>query len=542
MSAGPFVAWAAEAIIASTLLMLLVLAIRGPVRRQFGSGVAYALWALPLLRMLLPPLPADWRSTAAPIAKASETIAVFVVEPLGLAPAADISNSLPLGTIFLALWALGAGAFFGWHLIAHARFCRRMLAGSVREEVSADGIRVVETDAATGPLAFGVLRKYVAFPRDFAERYDADERDLALAHELGHHARGDLIANWAALFVLAIHWFNPVAWRAFRAFRADQEMANDARVLAGKSATFRHVYACAIVKAAHGGAVSAACHLHTINDLKGRLKMLSTNKPSRTRLMTGIGAVALVTATGLGVTASGTQAAETIRTRVGKTIGVELPKAEAVWAYAPVTVKKTAEGAWHIAASGQNAPLPPPPVETVPVPPSAPAAPAAPEAVPAPPSPPAPGAWSWQVADGEDGKRTVTHVKVVRDGEVITDDIMADMPEISSRNCTITDKADELVINDNSGKRPKVIICTDRIEKVAAEASRLAANAATMSINAAEIERNAYRSALSGLRAARVRVQGDSKLSAQKRREALSSIDESIRDIEQDLADVRADD
>src|SRR3546814_13277366 len=95
-------------------------------------------------------------------------------------------------------------------------------------------------------------------------------------------------------------------------------MANDARVLAGKSATFRHVYACAIVKAAHGGAVSAACHLHTINDLKGRLKMLSTRQTSRARLASGIAAVALVTATGLGVTASGTQAAETIRTRVSQ--------------------------------------------------------------------------------------------------------------------------------------------------------------------------------------------------------------------------------
>src|SRR3546814_586917 len=198
---------------------------------------------------------------------------MVVVQPLGLAPAGSTHTPVPLGLALVVLWGAGAAGFFCWHLVAHARFCRRMLAGRVREAVADDGIRVVETDAATGPLAFGVLRKYIAFPRDFAERYDEDERDLALAHERGHHARGDLIANWAALLVLAVHWFNPIAWRAFRAFRADQEMANDARVLAGKSATFRHVYACAIVKAAHGGAVSAACHLHTINDLKGRLKI-----------------------------------------------------------------------------------------------------------------------------------------------------------------------------------------------------------------------------------------------------------------------------
>ncbi len=121
----------------------------------------------------------------------------------------------------------------------------------------------------TGRSPSECCAKYVAFPCDFTERYDEQERDLALAHELGHHVRGDLIANWVALVVLAIHWFNPVAWRAFRAFRADQEMACDALVLAGRAQALRHAYGRAIVKSAHGGAVSAACHLHTINEAKG---------------------------------------------------------------------------------------------------------------------------------------------------------------------------------------------------------------------------------------------------------------------------------
>ena len=64
------------------------------------------------------------------------------------------------------------------------------------------------------------------------------------------------MANWVALAVLALHWFNPLAWYAFRAFRADQEMANDARVLARLGSAARHAYACAIVKAAHGGAIA----------------------------------------------------------------------------------------------------------------------------------------------------------------------------------------------------------------------------------------------------------------------------------------------
>ena len=54
------IGWALETFVATTLLMLLVLAIRAPVRKAFGPGVGYALWLLPVLRMALPPLPGGW--------------------------------------------------------------------------------------------------------------------------------------------------------------------------------------------------------------------------------------------------------------------------------------------------------------------------------------------------------------------------------------------------------------------------------------------------------------------------------------------------
>ena len=44
------IALAIEALAASTALMLLVLALRGPVRRAFGAELAYLLWLLPVLR------------------------------------------------------------------------------------------------------------------------------------------------------------------------------------------------------------------------------------------------------------------------------------------------------------------------------------------------------------------------------------------------------------------------------------------------------------------------------------------------------------
>lgn len=503
------VGWLVEALIASTLLMALVLLVRRPVRRAFGPQVGYALWALPVLRLVLPPLPAAWREAAAtPLTRATETITIFVTDPpaAGESVAAAPASLLPsLATGVGLLWAIGAAAFLLWHLTSHTRFCRRLLGSAARVE-TVRGVRVIASDAAPGPLAFGVVRRYVAFPLDFADRYDADERELALEHEIGHHQRGDLIANWVALAVLALHWFNPVAWRAFRAFRADQELANDARVLAGRSAIDRHAYACAIVKAAHGGAVSAACHLHTIDDLKGRIRMLSTSPRSRRRLATGGALVTTLVLAGLGITASGTSAAAALSGRVGDTLGVDL----------------------------QVAPPAPP------APPAAPVAAAEP-AVPAPPAPPVPP------AARADGKHRVI-VKRVKDGKVETftsdangviDDqaiqtmverAMATAPQVRQRRCV--DGPDggpkQIVVAGRRGDTRTMIVCTNRAEAVAADARR--------GVDAEAIRRNAMGHALASLSASRAGIAANRDMSAADRAEALAEMDQALAELKAEMA------
>lgn len=571
------IAWTVETFVATTLLMLLVLAVRKPVSRHFGPNIAYALWALPVLRLALPPLPESWRASAeTPVAAASEVITYYMVDPVTVPEAAAAaSTTVPIEAapfdwlpVIAAIWAVGALAFLVYHLIAHGRFCARLLRRAKIERTVAEGrVHVIETDAATGPLAFGIWRKYVAFPRDFHERYDPLERNLALAHELGHHLRGDLIANWIALVVLALHWFNPVAWRAFRAFRADQEMACDALVLSGRAPALRHAYGRAIVKSAHGGAVSAACHLHTINELKGRLKMLAKHdRKSRTRITAGVTGAAALTLAGLALTASGTQAAANLRADVGDAIGVDL----------------------------QDPPAPP-------------AAPESPEAAglaaaPAEPTAPADEARTVKkiriVTRDKDGKITVTddggtsvvtrHKRlVIKDGKVVNaDELLADMMVVSSGNCGAP-KDGDVKMESKDGKRRKIVICTDRIEArseaarargmaardaalARAEASREAALAradasreaalargmaardaalarAEASREAAEASRAiamesrtialasadlGKRHAMLGLKMARKSIEAQTDLSPSQKAAALKGIDEAIREVQ----------
>ena len=514
------IAWAIEALLASTLLMAVVLVIRAPVRRQFGPGIAYALWALPAVRLLLPPLPQLHSAAPQLLNRASQTVTIYVIEPLGGSAAAPTSLYSSLGLALAVLWGMGAAAFLAWHAFGHWRFCRRMIDQSVSSERAGD-IEVIETLAASGPLAFGIFRRYVAFPRDFAERYDDDERELALLHELGHHQRGDLIANWVALAVLALHWFNPLAWRAFRAFRADQEMANDALVLAGRSAIDRHTYACAIVKAAHGGAVSAACHLHTIQDLKGRLRMLTTGRRSRLRLTLGGTAVTALMVGGLAATASGTPAAATVRAGVQKATGIDIATIDA-----------------HVAARLQSSP---------------PAPPAEPEGVPLPP-PPAPPARAEMPAAPDDavsvtvdndGKKIGKRIKIVRldqDGKAFSEDWIGpiDGPQIRSSNCdvdrtrngSLVVTADTMTVTkdkDGKAKGRLIVICKDRIERV------VAMSKVSME-KSKDAQRMAYTHALESLHRARERIASNPGMSADEKRDALQSIDDSIRDIQADTA------
>lgn len=80
--------------------MGLALLIRCPVREAFGPQIAYALWALPPLRLLLPPLPAGLRQAAAtPLSQASETITIMVVGQgaTAVAPAvAPLADGAPI--------------------------------------------------------------------------------------------------------------------------------------------------------------------------------------------------------------------------------------------------------------------------------------------------------------------------------------------------------------------------------------------------------------------------------------------------------------
>ena len=120
--------WIAETLVATTLLMLLVLALRPWVTDRFGSRVAYLLWAAPALRMILPPLPADWTGAhATPVENVVVVLAGTSSPPVDAAAATGGGIAWPI--VLLAVWLGGAAYFFARHWLAYVRFASRVKQG-----------------------------------------------------------------------------------------------------------------------------------------------------------------------------------------------------------------------------------------------------------------------------------------------------------------------------------------------------------------------------------------------------------------------------
>ena len=336
MSAATWMQVWSDTMLTTALLVLAVLMIRKPFARHFGPRLAYSLWLIPALRLVLPPLPfAD--PVPAPESVDVMLVAVDTAMTAPVAPSWSVTDAMPY--VFV-VWAIGMAAVLTMALLSHRRFRVAVLAEAVELEPIGT-IRLVMTDAVDGPVAFGLWRRIVAVPQDFFARYAADERALAVDHELAHHRHGDLWANAAALVLLASQWFNPFAWRAIRAFRFDQEAACDARVLTKADADMRGDrtarYATAIAKAAVGSRLSLAAPMAVHDNLQERLTMLMRRDISKQRGLAGrllIGGAALAV---LATTATLVPAG--VETATAQTVDVAEPPAPPLPPEAPLPLE-----------------------------------------------------------------------------------------------------------------------------------------------------------------------------------------------------------
>ncbi|OZC02122.1 M56 family metallopeptidase [Rubricoccus marinus] len=183
-------------------------------------------------QMMAPPFLAD-----APLAPMT---AEFVIAPETSAPARS------LGGVLFGIWAAGVGVvLLGWGvtLLAAWLFVRRAtpeedpdwLVAFERARMLSDvdhSVRLLRSDALDVPVAWGLGTPAVVLPAD-ADAWDDDRREAVLLHELAHIRRRDARTQLLAQAAVALHWFDPLAWWAYRRFLVEREHACDDAVLRG---------------------------------------------------------------------------------------------------------------------------------------------------------------------------------------------------------------------------------------------------------------------------------------------------------------------
>ncbi len=271
--------------------MILVLALRRPLRRAFDSGATYLLWVLvPLatVAVLLPGVLVPVASipaalTRALIVPASDAIIALQAQLHGAAMANPVAA-------VLGMWGVGAVIA----VLLFARRQHRFERALGRLDALDDGTCVAQ--ACVGlPAVVGILRPRIVLPVDHATRFDATQRLLVREHESVHIARGDQLVNLLALALRCLFWFNPLVHWAAPRFRHDQELACDARVVARHPHARRQYGEALLGTQALLQAAPLTCQIGFGHPLRERIAMLKRPLVSRPRRIAGFAsALALV--------------------------------------------------------------------------------------------------------------------------------------------------------------------------------------------------------------------------------------------------------
>lgn len=141
-------------------------------------------------------------------------------------------------------------------------------------------IQLVESDAISIPAAGGLFRRRIYLPRNIESRFDPEEVQALLAHELGHHVRGDVWWLWLGRVACHLLPWQPLLLLAVRRWQQAAEPLCDDWAIA------RNIHPVTLAKSL---TQVAQCHLtqpllgpaaaQGPSQLTFRVKRLLENKP-----------------------------------------------------------------------------------------------------------------------------------------------------------------------------------------------------------------------------------------------------------------------
>ncbi len=255
-----------ELIITSSVLILVVILMRYLLKGKISLRLQYALWALVLIRLIVPvtlfesPISvmnaversAAYKSVEHTLIETrfySDMIRNSEMTPdeareagngtlheiRGYPSQSDYGNlrtyvfmdslSAILVRILRIVWLAGIAVVGLTLLISNLSFSRKLRKTRIHFQTDNCERPVYLIESLTSPCLFGFFHPAIYITPEVA----GDEIKLrhVLTHEQTHYRHGDHI--WAAMrcFCLAVHWYNPLVWLAAMLSRRDSELACD---------------------------------------------------------------------------------------------------------------------------------------------------------------------------------------------------------------------------------------------------------------------------------------------------------------------------
>ena len=170
------------------------------------------------------------------------------------------------------VWAAGVAGMLIYSCISLLLLHRR-LTGAVKLSR-----RIYMADHIPGPFVLGILRPKIFLPSQPAE----SEMAYILAHETCHIQRRDPVVRLLAYIALSLHWFNPLAWVAFRLSGKDMEMSCDEAVIRRFGPQVRSFYAESLLRlSTRHRSIALTPLAFGEGDTKGRIKNMANWKQPR---------------------------------------------------------------------------------------------------------------------------------------------------------------------------------------------------------------------------------------------------------------------
>lgn len=305
--------------ITASIAAVVIMGVRLILRQKLPKLFSYALWAIVLVRLLVPysfssPLslfnimpvitspeitqrPDDIRNSpqfdaSSPSVAEGNSFNDNRQDSLSNSTTLQFSDiARPAMPALSVIWIIGFILLFGFCIITYLRTISKLRTATKYHDITLLSgfmlklglkreIEIYTSDMIHSPVVCGVIKPRLILPVSIIESSDETILQHIVVHELVHIKRRDYITNAISIFALCIHWFNPIIWISFLLSRKDMEMSCDEKVLSILGTDMRNSYAGSLLNLAvkQNNLLNGGVLAFGESSIKGRIKSIMRYK------------------------------------------------------------------------------------------------------------------------------------------------------------------------------------------------------------------------------------------------------------------------